>query len=544
MAKNDNIQYGIKYRVIKLEDDKYILFPVSLEKGIETEDGFRTGKRIIPYAYDTEDLDNNYVIDMIFTKDELQYVYEYDGEEEFLMNYFFDDFKDTMVYLDTNKDRGYMTRNEINLDMINSDDSYLSYVMDKSLPSIVLNEKALNEILESDNIEEIKLIIAKYKRLIQSFKEFNKAKGITKINVSNGQIESVELNKKVEQVQQQEPKPEVDYSSIPVVSTRDLMGGDVSYQGLRDYIKERVFGHDEAISTFAQKLYMNYTAEEGETVESILLVGPTGTGKTETVKAACDYLDIPSFSVNASNIIPQGIKGMSIEDVIVGLYEDADYDELKAQRGLVFLDEFDKLNETDLDLKSAVKNILLTFTAGGSFPIDNDRYTFTFDSSMTNKVYAGVFDRITQTKRDIGFGGNIDEVKTLGTEEEMRQKIIEKGYFSLEELSRISTLLGFEDLTRDTKKRILLSSKLSEFAKKRERYQRQFGIDMIADDSFIEAILDNISNSATGMRSVNNLVKRTINPAERAILEAEDKGYKKLILTNKTVENPYNFDLS
>ena len=197
-----------------------------------------------------------------------------------------------------------------------------------------------------------------------------------------------------------------------------------------------------------------------------------------------------------------------------------------------------------MDLKSSMKNILLTFTAGGVFPIDNDRYTFSFDSSMTSKVYAGVFDRISRKKRDIGFGGNIADTQSLGTEEEMRERIIRTGYFSLEELSRISTLLGYEDLDRDTKKRILLSSKLSEFAKKRDRYKRQFDIDLIADDSYIEAILDSISNSATGMRSVNNFVKRTINPAEQALLEAEQEDYKRLVLTRKTVDNPKEFDLA
>ena len=289
---------------------------------------------------------------------------------------------------------------------------------------------------------------------------------------------------------------------------------------------------------------MNYTAEEGETVESILLVGPTGTGKTETVNAACDYLDLPHIEVNASNIVPQGIKGMSIEEVIANLYEQANYDEKKAQRGLIFLDEFDKLNETDLELKSSVKNILLTFTAGGNFPIDTDRYTFNFNSTMTNKVYAGVFDKITHQKREIGFGRDIREKESLGTEDQIREKIISKGYFSLEELSRISTILAFNELDRETKKRILLRSKLSEFAKKRNRYKRQFNIDLIASDDYIEAILDSVSTQATGMRSVNNIVKRNINSAEQVLLEREHDGYKRLVLTRDTVENPRNFDLS
>lgn len=542
MKDNKNIQYGIKYKVIKLEEDKYILFPVSLEKGIEMEDGFRTEKRMIPYAYNKEDLENNYVIDMVMTKEELEFVYEYSGEEKFLLDYFFDDFKDILVYVDANPEDCYMARYEINLDLLTKENR-LTYIMEDAIPSIVLNEKALNEILECKDIDEARLIINKYKRLIKKFNDYSKTKGITKINVSNGQVESVEVNKSISS-SETASKKEMDLSSIPVVAAKSISADTVSYQGLRRYIKERVFGHDEAIDTFAQKLYMNYTAEEGEPVESILLVGPTGTGKTETVKAACEYLDIPSFAVNASNIIPQGIKGMSIEDVIVGLFEKAGHDEKKAERGLVFLDEFDKLNDTDMELKSAVKNILLTFTAGGTFPIDNDHYTFMFDSSMTNKVYAGVFDKISHQKRNIGFGNDISLRRLLGTEEEMRDKIIRNGYFSLEELSRISTILGFEELDRDTKKRIILSSKLSEFAKKKKRYKRQFDIDLEADDSYIEAILDSLSEEQNGMRSLNNYIKRTINKAERAILENENSNQKRLVLTKDTVTDPSKFDLA
>lgn len=546
MYEDDEIEYGIKYRVIKLEEDKYILFPISVEQGIETEDGFRTTKnKLIPYAYEVEDLDNSYVMDMICTKDELQFVYEYDGEEEFLLDYFYDDFKNTLIFIDTDPKKGYMSRNEINLDIINSDNVDLTYVMDKSFPSIVLNEAALDEILSCEDVYQVRLLLSKYKQLIQTFQEFNSSKGVTKINVSNGKIESVELKKKVKSDNQREQQEKSeDFSSIPIVSVKDLLERDISFRGLKQYLLERIFGHDEAITTFAQKLYMNCTAEEGETVESILLVGPTGTGKTETVNAACEYLGLPYVENNASNIVPQGIKGICIEEIIANLYERANYDIEKTQRGLVFLDEFDKLNETDLELKTSVKNILLTFTAGGNFPIDTDRFTFNFNSTMTNKVYAGVFDRITHQKRDIGFGRDIREKESLGTEDELREKIISKGYFSLEELSRISTLLPYSELDRETKKRILLKSKLSELAKKKNRYRRQFQIDLIASDDYIEAVLDSVPADATGMRSVNNIVKRNINSAEQVLLESEHDGYKRLILTRDTVENPRNFDLS
>ena len=161
---------------------------------------------------------------------------------------------------------------------------------------------------------------------------------------------------------------------------------------------------------------------------------------------------------------------------------------------------------------------------------------------MTNKVYAGVFKKIYENERSLGFGAEESSSILEKSDNDIRQKIIDKGYFSLEELSRITTLIGYDELTRDTKKMILLSSKISEFAKKRSRYKRQFGVDLIATDDYIDALLDQISNSATGMRSVNNFVKRSIDNAERELLT--NSGYKVLRLTKDTVSNPKSFDLS
>lgn len=525
-----DLEYAIKYRVIKLDEYKYLLFPVSLEKGIELEEGFKINKKILPRSYEINDT-NKYVVDNIYEKDELEYLYDYEEDDEFLGEYFYEDLKDVLLLINTKEH----TRNEIDLRVMTNKD--ITYFMDETIPSIILNENTLNELLNSNDIDEIKLLLNKYKLFLNKFNDFNREKGVTKIKVSNGKIENIETTNKVEKK---------DFKNLGIKYGSELepkRNEDISYTGLRNYLKERIYGHDDEIDTLAQILYMNYTAEKGESIESILLVGPTGTGKTETVKAASEYLDIPSVFVNASNIVPQGIKGMSIEDVIVSLYEKSDNNLSKAERGIVFLDEFDKLNDSDVDIKAAVKNILLTFTAGGTFPIDTDRHTFSFDSSMTNKIYAGVFDRINVQEKGIGFNSHVIKKKDLGTEEEIRKKIIDQGYFSQEELTRISTILAYNDLDRETKKQILLGSKLSEFRKKKERYKRQFNIDLIADETYIDAIIDSLESSSTGMRSVNNYVKRTINNAEKAILE-NNNNYKKLLLTKHTVEDPNNFDLS
>ena len=254
------------------------------------------------------------------------------------------------------------------------------------------------------------------------------------------------------------------------------------------------------------------------------------------------------MEVNAANIVPQGIKGMSIEDVLSNLYMRSDYKLEDAERGLVFLDEFDKLNDTDLEIKGVVKNILLTFIQGGTFPIDNDQFSISFDTSMLSKGFAGVFDKIRDDKSNIGFGAQEEHEekvkKILKKGLSLRDKIIEKEYFTQEELSRINTILAYGDLDRETRRRILLYSKLSELQKKKNRYKRDYDIDIIAEESFINAILDEVNKKNQGMRVVNNLIKDSIDPAEKEILRNEDKGYKKLVLTKKTVLDPKDFDIS
>ena len=539
--RENELQYGIKYKVSKLGEDRYLLYPICLLKGYDDGVHFKTDKETLPYAQMRDDFNNPYVIDMVYYQDELEYVYDYEGDSEFLGDFFFEDHKDTIIFASTQDD--CVTKIDFSIDLIGNQSNDAVFCMDKSYPAVLLNNKAVEELLKCKTDREREVILRKYQDKLKSFENFSRNKKITRIYTSDGKMDYIDtlrpapdVEKEIERVCNEEIEKMDNNGSVK--------SSDISYKGLKEYIKERVYGHNEEIDVIAQKLYMNYTAEEGETIESILIVGPTGTGKTETVKAACSYLNIPSYQVNASNIVPQGIRGMSIEDVIIGLYEKADHNLKRAQKGIIFLDEFDKLNDcSSSEIKEPVKSILLTFTEGGNFPIDNDHYRFNFNSAMTTKIYAGVFDRITEKIKSLGFNNVLEFQEALGSSEEIRKKIIDKKYFTLEELSRISTIVAYEELDRETKKQILMGSKLSEYIKKKERYRRQFGIDLVASCDYIDEILDSSVEGMNGMRSINNYVKRTIDAVEQSILDGDIGSHKKLILTKKTVLDPKNFEL-
>ena len=540
--EDKEIQYGIKYKVVKLDKDIYLLYPKYLVKGKEYPEGFKTDTEIIPCLNKREDLKNRFVVDSIFDKMELEYVYDYEGEDDFIGEYFYSDYENSVKLVNV-EEKDFMSKIDLDYKIMANQSNDAVYCMDRSYPAVLLNEKAIEELLTCKDKRDLELVLAKYKSKLKSFVDDAKNRKVSRVYVSDGKVNYLEVLKKVPTEEIDKKIETIMNEEIDKMEEAEIDENGVSYNGLRQYIKERVFGHDEAIDKLAQKIYMNYTAKDNESIESILLVGPTGTGKTETIHAARDYLNIPSYEVNASNLVPQGIKGMSIEDVIVGLYESAGRNLKKAEKGIIFLDEFDKLPDADLDLKQPVKNILLTFTGGGNFPIDNDRYNFDFNSSRITKIYAGVFQRISEKVKALGFNSIQELNDVLGNDKEIRKKIIEKGYFTSEELTRITTILGYNELDRDTKKEILLGSKLSEFTKKKNRYKRQFKIDLVADESYIDAILDTIDKDAQGMRNINNYVIETIDTAEQEILKGNVPKNKQLILTSDTVYDPKIFEV-
>jgi len=525
--------FAVKYRVIRLEKNKYILYPVKLQKGELYGFDFVTEDETVPILDRPKSLKEKYVTGAVYSSDDLRLLYgEFDEgkpddslDEDFLGEYFFSDSKDKIIYVETNDSNEIQRMLDIDLGFMQEKEEDAIYTYKKDIAAVTLNKDALDTMLELEDIKKIKILLQRYRQSLESLKDYNDNQGVTRVKVINGKIAEIDTGASITDLENIQPITNID---VEINSKKDSpIKNDFTYQGLRNYIKEYVFGQDKAIDTFAQKLYMNITAEQGETVDSILFVGPTGTGKTETVEAAGRYLNIPYFPYNASNLNAEGIVGVSVENVLTSLYEMAGGDLLRAQRGIVFFDEFDKLNDSELDTKTVLKNILLTFNGGGKFPIvKGDKINFIFDTLMTNKIYAGVFQRINDSKKNsIGFTNSSNQNKEI-IETDIRRLITEKKYFTLEELSRFSTILPFYELDRDTKVRILKESKLSTLAQKRKRYKRQFGLDIELTDDFIEAIIEKLDKSETGMRSLNNILKKIMDCAEKEIILTPNPQYK------------------
>ena len=103
-------------------------------------------------------------------------------------------------------------------------------------------------------------------------------------------------------------------------------------------------------------------------------------------------------------------------------------------------------------------------------------------------------------------------------------------------------IYAYSPLTRDLQRKVLLESKLSQLLLKKHRYEKEFGVTTIVDETYIEAILDQLSKQDKSMRDLNNLILATLGTVEYELMENEGK-VKQLILTSETVSDPTKFGL-
>lgn len=529
----EKTEYGIKYRQIKLQENIYIYIPVDLVEGLERDEKFISDEEYETFK-SRDFFIQKYLVDGIYNLSDLCEYLDYEMSDDstvFLKDYYLEEEKDNIIYVQKIKEQ--IVKNKINLNWLKSSNSKEEYERNKGNITVALNKDALDNLLNQENLESIKECLLRYKKLLSSFVEKEKKMGARKIIVENGTVKEIQVDARIKGASNLES------SSTKTQKNQSLTNKsseDISFQGLENYIKDRVFGHDAEIRFIAKNILMNYTALDGEKSESMLLIGPTGTGKTETMRAAQSYLDIPFIEVNSANLVPEGIKGTSLEDYLYSLNATAGYDLEKARKGIIFFDEFDKLGESNADYKSSVLQILLKFLDGSDFLIDKQQIDiFNFNTSKLTQVYAGAFSQLFDSKKAIGFDSKEEN-------EFSPRNITEKNYFGKELVSRIPHILVYNELSKELQKEVVAHSKLSQFLLKKQRYKRQFNIEMLADDTYFEALIANLHDNDRSMRDLNNLITSTLDDAECEMFANIGK-YKKLVLTGDTVENSRNFKL-
>lgn len=248
---------------------------------------------------------------------------------------------------------------------------------------------------------------------------------------------------------------------------------------------------------------------------SIMFIdGPSGTGKTAITKDITDNLGLPFVATSITNYSASGYVGGNITDILKELYVKSDGDLSKAERGIVVLDELDKIvnnSSRDLTMKTAVQHQLLDFLGGGKYTIEVDKgQTVEFDTSKLTFVCLGALTNLRNDKmqmsssRPIGFNVKYDESTKVKDYSITPEDLIKMG-FEKELVGRFNTYVHTKDYSKSDLKKILLESKISPLIGFKTLVS-SFGKKLVIDEDAYDLIAEAAYDLNTGARSLQTVV--------------------------------------
>lgn len=301
-----------------------------------------------------------------------------------------------------------------------------------------------------------------------------------------------------------------------------------------------------AIVNHYKRIKFNLNVEKS----NVLIIGPSGCGKTLLAKTLAKIIDVPLAIVDATVYTEAGYVGEDVENILLRLLQNANYDKELAEQGIVFIDEIDKLARKSENPSitrdvsgEGVQNSLLKIIEGNQInipPHGGRKHPYqeyiTFDTSKVLFICAGAFDGLKLENKDRGLG----IMKTSKHHEvDINSELIKYGLIP-EILGRLPVLVKMNALTKDELKNILLLKDYGMIS----QYEKLLEIDDVTlkiDDSAIDKIVELAYNSKKGARGLKQELEKILIDV---MFDIEYDGVDKTcIITNHTVDDHRNYEI-
>lgn len=333
---------------------------------------------------------------------------------------------------------------------------------------------------------------------------------------------------------------------------------------IKAFLDENVIGQEEAKKVLSVAVYNHYkrvTASEDSDVElqksNIIMLGPTGSGKTLLAQTLAKIINVPFCIADATALTEAGYVGEDVENILLKLIQAADYDIKRAEYGIIYIDEIDKITRKGENVSitrdvsgEGVQQALLKIIEGtqASVPPQGGRKhphqeLIQIDTTNILFICGGAFeglDKIVENrldKKSIGFNAEIKARNEQDINELLRQvqpeDLVKYGIIP-EFVGRVPIGVSLQGLDEDALVKVLTEPK-NAIIKQYERLFEMDGVELQFEDDAVRAIAKKAHERKTGARGLRSILEKLM--LELMYEIPSDSRIHKVVITASAVEN-------